>query len=589
MKDQRDRSLKLTQIDITAIFLVLGIVFVMFLHGDIALTGWSSSFYFKGDFLSFYETCKKYVFATSPYPPSIYLIFAVFSAPLEFLGFFNPYHPRLEDLLLLGFWLKILTTIVYVLSAWAFFAIAKLYVAREKAVFLTWLYLLFPLAIFVQFIFSQHDIFYVALAVCGVLFFLKRKIYCASCLFAIAITFKYFPIFTFIPLLLYFEKRITHIFMNMCICMAPLFLFNVLYAGSPAYIEMVRNFSALSRVFDARLGISVGVSLFVASYVILCVWCFFKEFKEECYKNDVIIIYLLSAALPFLNILFHPQWILSTVPPLVLSYLLVKDTEKLVLLDLAGMFCFVIVMAMIFPDNVDGNMFRLEFFGQTNSNIHTTGDIFSVLKEHSVVAFYSAFWAYLAVRVALPMFHKGLPDVTVDYTKVRTIFYAGILIFLLPTGLSVYKSANFEVLKIKVGTGNPWELVKGRAFEQVFVPQSSGEIQSIEIHLATFNRVNTSHLSIQFMDDAGHVLASIMENAKNIQDNSWYEVKFAEKIRVEKGKTYKLRLSSPDAAHGNGITWWTFKRNLRTKNKSFVDNAAVEDTQFCIVLVKSRE
>lgn len=603
MKIPHKLTQKFTKIDIAIVSLTLGFLFVTFLHGDIILTGWSASFHFKGDVLSFYENAKTYVFATSPYPPTIYLIFAAFLAPLDYFGFFNPYHPKIEDLLFLGFWLKILTTVVYTFSAWMFFIIAKHYVDKEKAVFMALLYLLFPLSIFVQFVFSQHDIFYVALTLCGFLFFLKRKNYYASFLFSLAMTFKYFPIFVFVPLLLYAEKNIIRILVHLCICLAPLFLINIAYTDSPAYMDMVRNFSALSRVFDAKIGISVGLSLLVASFFMLCTYCFFKEFSETYFKYDFIVIYLMSAVLPFLYILFHPQWVLFTVPPIVLSYLVIKNTNRLILLDLIGMFFFVISSSIIFPNNVDGAMLRLELFGWYNSNSFTTANLFNIFKENSSVAFYSAFWAYLVIRTALPILNpKSSPpallgdcqsftntDIQVDYMNLRIIYYVGILIFLIPTGISIYKSSSTEAVSISENNFIHGELIQGRIFEQIFIPKSNGEIRSIKILLATFNRTNNSKLYIQLLDATGNALATTSASVESIDDNKWFTVNFDKSIYTRRNEIYKLRLSSPDATAGNAITWWAFKNNIRTDSTSVVDGDIVDNAQFCLKLLKNRE
>jgi hypothetical protein len=189
----------------------LSLCFALFFHGDLQSMGWDSLNYLFGDVLEFYENCKRIHggginMLGTPYPPTVYAIFALWLYPLKLLGLITSpeaFPP------ILTYWLKALTTLVYIGSGWVFYRIALAYsVNKQRARFFTAAWLTTPLAVFPQFLFSQMDIFYVALTLAGFLMFLRRRLYWAATCFGVAITFKYFPLFAFIPLLLLYDSSV---------------------------------------------------------------------------------------------------------------------------------------------------------------------------------------------------------------------------------------------------------------------------------------------------------------------------------------------------------------------------------------------
>src|SRR5436190_7300677 len=143
--------------------------FFAFFQQDIFATGWTSLNYLFGSPLEFYENCKKIqgqgLSPAANYPPAIFLIFAAWLFPFKLLGviksplFFSNY---------LVYWLKLLTSLVYLMTGFVFYQVTQLFQKdHEWGKFATWIWLTSPLAIFSQFIFSQYDIFYVFLTLLG--------------------------------------------------------------------------------------------------------------------------------------------------------------------------------------------------------------------------------------------------------------------------------------------------------------------------------------------------------------------------------------------------------------------------------------
>ncbi|TKW77638.1 MAG: DUF2029 domain-containing protein, partial [Bradyrhizobium icense] len=317
----------------TVDYLLGGLLFLFcyfaFFHYDIFATGWNSLNYLYGNPLDFYQNCKKIqgkgIFEPASYPPSIFLIFALWLYPLKLLGIIKTplYFP-----LYLVYWLKVLTTLVYIATGLVFYRVTQIYQKnREWGIYSTWIWFVSPLAIFSQFIFSQYDIFYVFFTLFGFFIFLKKKPYIGSILFGLAITFKYFPLFVFIPLLLFFEKKIIKIMVCGLIFSIPTVITQILYIHSPAYITGVLGFSPIARVFSAGLTYNGQKVYYIfAIFLILSGITYYLDLYKN-YKKVAAFIFLFASIFPFLFISWHPQWLIFVTPAMALTTALAKKNK----------------------------------------------------------------------------------------------------------------------------------------------------------------------------------------------------------------------------------------------------------------------
>lgn len=99
------------------------------------------------------------------------------------------------------------------------------------------------------------------------------------------------------------------------------------------------------------------------------------------------------------------------------------------------------------------------------------------------------------------------------------------------------------------------ELVQGVELRQPFTAQGD-EIISISMRLSTYERENTSHISVGIAGIDGTVLARTELAAADIEDNAVRMVPFAQPVCVVPGGQYELVLTSPDGVPGNAITAW---------------------------------
>jgi hypothetical protein len=567
---------KLSRVDYIIGGLLLIACFFSFAQSDIYATGWNALNYLFGNTLDFYENCKRIQGAgkvvAASYPPSVYVIFAIWLYPFKYLGFlksaaiFPPY---------LVYWLKLLTSLVYIATGFIFYKVIQCYQqhkGRGKHAALIWLTT--PLALFPQFIFSQYDIFYVFFTLVGFLYFLKQRILLASFLFGLAITFKYFPFFVFLPLLLFFEKKIARLLLAFGVFLIPTFCIYSLYGRSPAFMEGVVHFSAMSKIFFAAIDAGGPKIYYVVTlFAILMGVCYTLEVRKENYLHFAAYIFLISSTFPFLFILWHPQWILFITPAIVLTTIIVKKEQmlKFLLFDLVGMLVFVAYISLVWQHNVDAAMFHPTIFHVAFEHNYTMANIFSFGK-YSADTFFSLFTAYLLLQIILK--YPRVTEKKVDYSgysyhDVRIRYYIGLLIFVLPVMLVIYKNKTSFYLKNEVSGQVFGELLRDRTFEESFVAICP-VLNRVELLLATFMRINQGDFQLEILDEGHKSLASIKRSASAINDNAWAGFDF-NSLKLQKNKRYSLKLSSNEGTPGNAITWWASPSSTDTKGSAIVD------------------
>jgi hypothetical protein len=105
------------------------------------------------------------------------------------------------------------------------------------------------------------------------------------------------------------------------------------------------------------------------------------------------------------------------------------------------------------------------------------------------------------------------------------------------------------------GQSNFGELTGDRSFAQKVMLPSSARVRKIELKFATFARINSAPLVLTVLADDGAKLASVAVSAATAGDNAWCAFRF-DHLKLDGGRRYTLRLTSPEARPGNAITWW---------------------------------
>jgi hypothetical protein len=572
-------SFQLSKIDYLLGGMLLLFCFFAFYQGDIFATGWNSLNYLYGNPLEFYENCEKIqgqgMLPFASYPPSIFVVFGLWLYPFKFLGlikspyYFTPY---------LVYWLKLLTFLVYIATGLLFYRVTQIYQKNQEwGKCATWIWLTSPLAIFSEFIFSQYDIFYTFFTLLGFSFFLKKRPYWASFLFGLAITFKYFPFFVFVPLLLFFEKKILKLLLCGVIFLVPILFVQLLYGHSPAYISGVLEFSAIGRVFLSALEISFQKIYYIfAIFSILAGMAYYLDITEN-YKKVAAYIFLFSSSYPFLFIAWHPQWLIFITTALALTTCLLQKNKisKFLLFDLSGMLFFVAYTVLTYSDNVDLQMFQGKLFHISFVHAQNMSVLFNVFKGFSAYVYLSLFWGYLVLNLILK--YKILFINSNDassyylYSKIRQRYYLGIFIFIIPAAitciLNLKNSDKYILNPIREKIFG--ELTTKRVFEQSFKAKGP-KLSEVDLFLSTFARDNNKKIQLEVLTKDHKQLFATTRSARLIKDNAW-EIFKLPNIKIQTGKSYLIRLTSPESLTGNAITWWASAKKVFKNGFAIVD------------------
>ena len=265
-------------------WLILAIIallcFIAFQQGDMYHTVGSSFAYLKGHFFDFYDYNKQHIGGNN-YLPSSYILFAIWNIPLKILGLVNL--PTTEISLVIIWWNKLLTTLFYVFSGILVYKIGKSVGFSETNSKLTaFIWLTTPIALFSQFIFGQYDVFTLFFTLLGLYYYLEKNNIKFIIFFGVAMTFKYFPMFIFMPLLLAREKDVWKIIKDSCLVVLPVAIEILIYYPSAAFQTGVLGFGAPKFILQTQLGGQyASIQLVVLLWMLLCAYAYFNQIEDR--------------------------------------------------------------------------------------------------------------------------------------------------------------------------------------------------------------------------------------------------------------------------------------------------------------------
>ncbi len=448
--------LPFSRIDVILYLIIVVFCYFSFQHSDILHTGGCSFSYLNGNVSDFYDVNRE-LFNASPfqqvnYLPSTYILFALWNLPLKLLGIVG--EPTF-DVGYAIFWYKLLPAIFLILAAIVFLRLSgAIGLSKGNARLATCLWLSSPILVFSQFIFGQYDIFAVLFMLLGLYFYFEKRLYLFTLFFGIAITFKYFPVFIYVPLLVLSEKRIPGIVRHFLILLAPYALEVIPYLGSPAFRSEVLGWSILDRLLFARVEIlqGYGLGIFLFIWFIICFYAFIKRIDERTgfFQLSIFICTAVFGAL-FTLVFWHPQWLLFITPFLALSTFMSARRNEFLLLDLAMMYFFVAFLAHAARNNVDQSLLMLGAWREllAASGITESSQMIGMAKfliPSNKTILLTFFSASLAANVFFKLPFGNIdrweysPELSGD-AEFRLIarlrFYGGIMIFVIPAMTSM--------------------------------------------------------------------------------------------------------------------------------------------------------
>lgn len=451
-------------------------------------TGGSSFAYLSGHIWDFYEVNLRSIGGNN-YLPSTYILYTIWNAPLKIM---NVISGPTFDVGYIIFWYKLLPVVFLFGSAIIIYKIGVLLgLNNHNAFILTAFWLTSPILIFSQFIFGQYDIFTVFFALLGYLFYLKRKLNWFIFFFAISLTFKYFPIFIFIPLLLLIEKRVSKILAAVLLVMIPVGLEVLPYLPSEAFINGIFGFKAAQHVSKGGTG-----KLFIGLWLLFCGYIYLKRIRNDNeFQQATLYIPMAVLSALFSLIIWNPQWLLWVTPFLALTSFFNRNRKIYMILDIIMMLFFVAFTVNNWPGWVDQSLWSLGLFKDVNPGI-ADPQLGFMMKDIYISAGRKMYGHLLTlcflfnIIAKFPFCEKNEGKSPVNYNDfdgykiwnfIRVRFYLGTAIFVIPAVICLLYSNPGQII-INHPLNHTAQAVAGDNFAQTF-GAAAGKINKLVVEI----------------------------------------------------------------------------------------------------------
>ena len=389
----------------------------------------------------------------------------------------------------------------------------------KKAKLLMFVYLTTPIAFFSPVIFGQYDSFTVFFVLLGTYFYFKNDALKFTLFFAVAMTFKYFALLIFLPLLLLREKKVLKIFLHCILFSLPFALEAAFYIWSKNFKVGVLGFKAANYLFKGEINLFyIHPSIFLILWVFLLFWAYYKKFDESENKEDFV-----KWAIYFCNIvvfltfglsMWHPQWLIFMVPFVVLGSMINKNAKTFLMVDIVMFLVFIILCLNLWRGSVDESLMSkgiLKTIIDYNTQITVEMKELFFLSGVDVSNLLFGCFSGLLLSGAVfkhPAFSAKRLNEAICCNFVLRLRMASILIFwVIPAFFCVIKSkydgveyfvknSNFLLYDGSVGV-----LTKGRQIQQNFkIPDTISKIEQIRVSFTTEDKIYDGILEVSIKD-----------------------------------------------------------------------------------------
>lgn len=183
---------------------------------------------------------------------------------------------------------------------------------------------------------GQLDVLGFPFLLLGIYYYQKKQYNRFLVFFTIAVSFKLFPLFIFIPLLLLYEKNILKIILKMALVISFTVAVGACFpknTAAAAVKEGIRDHFLLAFLGNKLPLYNSAVSLIVVLFGIVCVYCYLKRVEEEeeyyCYS---ILLPLVSMFVILVSFDSNPYWFVYLSPFIVMLMVYNSDNFNLLIL-----------------------------------------------------------------------------------------------------------------------------------------------------------------------------------------------------------------------------------------------------------------
>ena len=409
----------------------LGLCFLLFKQSDLTHTNSSSFAYLYGHFWDFYDYNQSRM-GDNNYLPIFYWFFAIWNIPLKLLGLIPEVTSETWMLAtpIQTIWSKLLLIIFFFSSVSLVGKIAQQIRAttlpnqiNQNGLAPDYLFATSPIAIFAVFIFGGYDIFTVFFMLLGVHAYFAKDFKWFVLWFSIAISFKYFAAFIYLPLVLIIEKRFIYVVVYGLLGIAITAMQFALYWHSDVFLGEIFG---LATAKTAGNGINIRLLIANGLYLGMCAYLYFSKFNfntdpKQWYWRTIFAC-VISYALLFSWVLWHPQWIILIAPFICFSYLFIRNQKAMLCIEVLGYLGFAIYCINNWVGNVDNTMVYGGVFGALipETSLLASDIIGRKWMALSRVLFYASLYAPALVVCfqygfsKMKKSHNKLPDINLD-------------------------------------------------------------------------------------------------------------------------------------------------------------------------------
>lgn len=420
------------------------------------------------------------------------------------------------------------------------------------------------------FIAVQYDVLTLFLILAGMEAFIKNRNTKFILIFMLAVPFKMFSLFIFIPILLLKEKKVVKILFKMLLTYSLVIVEKLIYWNDSAYIMCMQsqNKDALKLIIAGNLGIGQhGLVLFLIAFIAVCVYCYtengFVNINDDKEKNRELL-YIISYigffifTIFLITVNFRSYWIVLYLP-FVILVMAMNPTElwmNFVLESIGSTACVLFLLSehkiyklsqlcrkLLLPKIIEiprkqnlkyGNVsvFLLKYIGDYK------GLLFTVFAACMIVMLYINFPS--RVKLDNNLENKKIERLT------GTIFRA--FTSLLITCIVIYGSVKGQNLVMYNTSNKPFisdmSIMDGNVFKQMFKATDNRELNSLTLKFRnkSITRKNRGSIVVTITDTYNQsILYQERVGQALIESDKLYEIEL-KNIQVEKDKVYEVSI-----------------------------------------------
>lgn len=552
-------STELCRLDWILTFIILAGLFFTCVHSDVKLTG-NRSFLMYRHFTDFYQASYEQSGGYwANYLPSTFIAYAIWNLPLYLTG--HAPEAILTNSFVNLMWYKLLPVIIYFITAQLMYRIGrKLGFGEKKALLCKFAFLVFPMGVFSQFIFSQYDIFTVFFMVLGLYLFLQDKMWQFALAFGMAVTFKYHAVLYFAALLLLKEKKIRNLIKYTVIMAIPIAVEVIPNMGSEAFKRNVFGFGALESVQKTfSVGFFSGINLMAAVAAFVLVWAYQKKLEEQETLVSWALFFCVAVSFALFGFSsWNPQWVLLMVPFLVLNIFINENGNLMLMITNIFMLAMYIFCSQSMVDERVLNGGILKYVLKERAFAVRMWDLY---RFHDQELLATAMWIVLLLYVVFghPRYHKQKGSLVSRglIWQIRAAFLFGVAAFVLPmavcaAGVLEGKVVFYDNSRQNMEMENVVMLQDNQPVVQEFKADGN-TLSDIKIRVYANGDSELHSLRIILRDkESGEVLYERETDTYGLKENTALYSFLKHSVAVESGKIYQLEFTS-DAPAGSGI------------------------------------